>query len=166
MYKETDKTVTKTSDSNVYLVMTRNVENYAGKLQKKEANKVKDASLQQSFEGIIDAYVGNRSNDFAITTNSDGSRNVTVKLDENQITPLDNAIVSFAVQAAGRQGLRSSDNTIASEIQSIIPELTSDITVKSVDAAAAVSKDNVIQNQTVNVTLAGKDQQERCIISL
>lgn len=74
--------------------------------------------------------------------------------------------MSFAVQAAGRQGLRSSDNTIASEIQSIIPELTSDITVKSVDAAAAVSKDNVIQNQTVNVTLAGKDQQERCIISL
>ncbi|MDP4142878.1 MAG: hypothetical protein Q8936_00140 [Bacillota bacterium] len=151
-YVQDGKMINKTSDSDVYTVMERG----QGKRVEKKAGS-EDNQIKQGFQGIIDAYVGSRSDDFTATSNSDGTKTVNIKLDESQITPLDNAIVSFAVKAAGSGEFRNKQEGISADLKAVIPQLTSDITVKAIDANALIDSKNEIENQTTNITISGKD---------
>lgn len=158
-YSQDGKRISKSPDSDVYTVFDEGSEKNFEKKDKADNNQ-----LQQGFEGLVDAYVGDRSNDFVAAPNADGSTTVTVNLDESNITPLDNAIVSFAIKVAEGNGFREKNfedkkDNITADLKSLVPQLTSNITVKSVDAKAKISKEKVFESQDATITISGNDAQ-------
>ncbi|MFL0266576.1 hypothetical protein [Candidatus Clostridium radicumherbarum] len=153
VFKETDKTITKTSDSDVYNVIQLNKSN-ENKASNKKDEKISPERLQ-SLTNIADALVGNMKSYFTLSNNTDGSKTVTVKLSESQVLPVANAVASAIMKDKGTFDVK--ENKLGSNFTVNVPKLESDIRVTSLDVTANINKDNIIDNQVINVTLVGKD---------
>lgn len=153
VFKETDKTITKTSDSDIYNVIQLNKLN-ANKAANKKDEKISPERLQ-SLTNIVDALVGNMKSYFTLDSSGDGSKTVTVKLSESQVLPVANAVASAIMKDKGTFEVK--ENKLGSNFTVNVPKLVSDIRVTSLDVTANINKDNIIDNQVINVTLVGKD---------
>ncbi|KLU59861.1 hypothetical protein CEB3_c39950 [Peptococcaceae bacterium CEB3] len=103
-------------------------------------------------ERIVDAVVGNLKDYVVVKENPDGSKEFSGSLNETQIPPLINALVSFQA----KQGIVHS-----------LPQLTQDIFVKEIKGNAQVNRDGVMQSLLGTLVLSGKDAQGQVhVISL
>lgn len=124
--------------------------------QLKEVDKVNSPQVEKSLSIIIDTLVGNMKDGVSAVSNEDGTKKVTIALNENQVTPLVNAVASLAF--AGRnESAKHNDKVSTDNLKNVIPQLQSDIKIVSVNSTADINKGNVITDQVANVVLSGKD---------
>lgn len=151
IYSENGKTIMKSSDSNVYTV-----NEHMGKMNK--INKTEEnPEVSQSIEGLIDAVVGDKKNNFTIKQNSDGTKLVTVNLSQNDITPIENAAVNLVFKLSGAHEFNRKSANQVPDIKDIVPQLKNDIKVESVIVTATIDKNNRIVSQDTKVSVSGTD---------
>ncbi|MHB9093274.1 MAG: hypothetical protein ACYC21_01265 [Eubacteriales bacterium] len=158
MYRQDEKTITKSSDSDVYSVMEPGME---GKHKRVKGNE-DDLSRIKDIENVADALVGNIQNYITLNSNSDGTNEVSLQMSDNQVSPVVNAVASLAIKnAAGRPGhkeyMDKTDSAFGADLQDKIPKLVDNIRVSRVDVNAKINKDNFIQDQTENFIVTGTD---------
>ncbi|MHB8963899.1 MAG: hypothetical protein ACYC5K_12190, partial [Saccharofermentanales bacterium] len=119
------------------------------------------------MEKIFDALVGNLKNYVVVTVNEDGSKEFTGSLTDAQIPALINAIASFASKQFFESTSYASSNTdypmkeagsVATTDRNIFPEMSGDISVKSVSGKANVNKDGIIDSIFITGVLSGSDK--------
>jgi hypothetical protein len=151
-YIQDGKSISKSSLSDVY-----NVRQGKKNDLNKEAGAI-NPQVVKSVEAVVDALVGNMKDGFTVADNGDGTKKITVNLNEGQVTPLINAVTSMAVTAGSNARFHNKD---AKEIniKDVVPKLQSDVKISAISSTADVDKDNVLKDQDVTVTITGKDDQ-------
>lgn len=157
IYRQNGQTIIKNSDSDTYQVTQFDKSRKQGEQQPGE--KDLNSALASDIENVIDAVVGNIQNYITIQNNPDGTNDVALHLTDSQIPPVVNAVTSLLVKNAERENTHGKhvQSPVEGMLQQKIPQLVSDIKVTSDDTTAKISNDNFIQNQTVNITISGKD---------
>lgn len=151
-YTQDGKNISKSSNSDVYNVR----ENKHKNVNKKE--KAENPEIAKSVETIVDTLVGNMKNNVSMADNNDGSKKVSINLNENEVTPLVNALASMAV-------VKSSDEPMHNEkagdinLRNVLPQLQSNIKIKNVQVTGDINKNDILDNQIAKVVLTGTDSQ-------
>lgn len=162
LYREGQKTIVKTSDSDVFNVMERDQKKHRFNQNEHTTNSNQN-DHQQMAENILDALMVNLKNDIKTNSNADGTKDVTLQLSENDISPVVQSLGAVFVQNAAKHGddQQQHANKIATpfkqNIKASIPALTQDIKIKNVDITAKIGKDNYLQQQKALLTITGKD---------
>lgn len=151
-YNQAGKSVSKSSDSEVYNVR----ENSRNNFNKKAENM--NPEIAKSVETVVDTLVGNMKNNVTVTNNADGAKTVAIKLNENEIVPLVNAVTSMAMTKGNDEPMMN-EKAGKMNFKNLVPQLTSDIKVTSVDVTGDINKDNTIKDQTAKIMITGKDAQ-------
>lgn len=110
-----------------------------------EEDRMKDV------ERIIDAVVGNLKEHVIVEQRSDGNKEFTGSLNNSQIPTIINAVASFFFKQ------QFSYNNYNQQ-ESFIPELDSDVHIKSVAGRINSDQDDVIQKAFATIVLSGKDK--------
>lgn len=152
MYKQDGKNISKSSSSDVYNVR----ENKKKNVNKK--GKVENPEIAKSVETVVDTLVGNMKNNVSVVDNNDGTKKVSINLSENDVTPLVNALTSMAMIKSGDEPMH---NGKAGEINltNVLPQLQSNIKIKSVEVTGDINKSDILDNQVGKVVLTGTDAQ-------
>ena len=156
--KQNDQTIFKTSDSNVYDVSQAD----RWKRPNQEKRKEDDPSRIRDIENVVDALAGNIQNYITSTENPDGTKDVSLALTDNQVSPVVNAAASLAVKNIGSERgfgghAEGFDSAFVSSLQDKLPKLVDNIRVSHVDVDAVITKDNLIKSQVENLTITGTD---------
>lgn len=153
-YLQEGKSITKDGDSNEYLVR----ENRHKDLN--EISKTGNSTVQKSVEVIIDTLVGSMQNKVVATDNAGGTK-ITIDLNENEVTPLVNALTSIAFAQDGHKNFRDvrNDKADVGDLKERIPQLQGDVKVKAVTATIDVNKDDIITKQVAKIVVSGQDDQ-------
>lgn len=147
-YKQDGKNITKTSGSDEYRVIEGRKEGF-------KHNKTENTQMTKCIEVIFDTLVGDMKNGVVVSDNSDGTKNVTVDINEKQVTPAVNALVSMALGRTNDKEMNKGKNGI----DIALPSLQGDVNIKSVNLTANIDKNDVITDQTAKITVIGKDAQ-------
>lgn len=150
MYRQNGEMIQKSSDSDVYTVRQNIHKNTT------EATKVQNPEVTKAIGTIIDTLVGNMKDGVTVADNGDGTEKVSVNLTDNQITPLVNAVTSLAVVGGTNRPVHNV-KAGAINLKSILPQISSDVTVGSVNITADINKDNTIKDQDATIVISGKD---------
>jgi hypothetical protein len=158
IYNQDGKTITKSSDSSVYTVTEPGME----RKHQNDQWKQEDPGRIKDIENVADALVGNVQNYITLNENSDGTKEVSLKLADSQVSPVINALASLVVKNADRQGGHGmyndkADTAFITGLRDKLPKLVDNIRVSTADLDATVSKDNLIQNQAENLVITGTD---------
>ncbi len=151
-YAQDGKNISKSSNSDVYNVR----ENKHKDINKKD--KAENPEIAKSVETVVDTLVGNMKNNVSTADNNDGSKKVSINLNENEVTPLVNALASMAM-------VKNSDEPIHNEkagdvnLRNILPQLQSNIKIKSVQVNGDINKNDILDNQVAKIVLTGTDAQ-------
>jgi hypothetical protein len=150
MYRQNGEMIQKSSDRDVYTVRQntrKNTTNIA---------KTENPEVTNAIGTIIDTLVGSMKNDVSAVDNGDGTQKVTVNLNENDVTPLVNAVTSLAVVGGTNRPVY---NEKAGELnlRNILPQIASDVKVESVNITADVNKNDILTDQVAKVVISGKD---------
>lgn len=159
-YRQMDQIVTKNSTSDVYNVMSK----VAGQAPA-ETNLAKspaNAAVAQDVENIVDLLASNFDSNISLANNADGTKVVSLKLANSQITPLENAVASLIVKNAAREGERGSRagsamGNMDSIVKAIIPQIIDGISLNSVDVVATIDAQGQITKQTAIFKITGQD---------
>lgn len=154
IYKQEQQRIVKLSSEDTYRVM----EQRDRKPHKNYVNH-NDAQEVENAETIIDAALGSITNNFIATDNADGTKTISLSLNESQIPALANAAVTVAVKNASSKQAEKHPNqpALASSLKDKLPVLTTEIKLKSVSLQATITKDELIKDKDVVVVLSGKD---------
>lgn len=152
MYKQDGKNISKSSSSDVYNVR----ENKNKNVNKKD--KVENPEIAKSVETVVDTLVGNMKNNVSVVDNNDGTKKVSINLSENDVTPLVNALTSMAMIKSG-DGPMHNGKAGAINLTSVLPQLQSNIKIKSVEVTGDINKSDILDNQVGKVVLTGTDAQ-------
>lgn len=157
IYRQNGQTVIKNGDSDTYQVSQS--DNNRKHDDKQWGEKDLNSAYASDVENVIDAAVGNIQNYITAQNNQDGTNDIALHLTDSQIPPVVNAVASLLVKNAERENGhgKHTPSPFESMIQQKMPQLVSDIKVTSDDMTAKISQDNLIQNQTANITISGKD---------
>jgi hypothetical protein len=153
IYRQNDKAITKDSDSDTYNVIEF-TDGQAGNQERKPDEKLTEKRVQ-NLENIVDSLIGNRQNYFVLKENNDGTKNVNVKLSENQIMPVANAVVSAIIR--DRESMAVGNDKLQNKQNIELPKLDKDIRITNVDLTAVIDKNGIISEQKGTLTLTGKD---------
>ncbi|MBI6874112.1 hypothetical protein [Clostridium aciditolerans] len=151
-YTQDGKSISKSSNSDVYNVR----ENKHKNTNKKD--KAENPEIAKSVETVVDTLVGNMKNNVSTADNNDGSKKVSINLNENEVTPLVNALASMAM-------VKNSDEPIHNNkagdvnLRNILPQLQSNIKIKSVQVNGDINKNDILDNQVAKIVLTGTDAQ-------
>lgn len=151
-YTQDGKNISKSSNSDVYNVR----ENKHKNTNKKD--KAENPEIAKSVETVVDTLVGNMKNNVSTADNNDGSKKVSINLNENEVTPLVNALASMAM-------VKNSDEPIHNNkagdvnLRNILPQLQSNIKIKSVQVNGDINKNDILDNQVAKIVLTGTDAQ-------
>ena len=151
-YKQDGKNISKSSSSDVYNVRDNSKKN----LNKKD--KVENPEIQNSMEVVIDTLVGNMKDKVTVTNNDDGTKKSSIVLNENEVTPLVNAVTSMALVRDNNEKMHN-DKAGDLNLEKVIPQLQSDIKVKGVEVNGDINKDDTIKDQVAKIMLTGTDAQ-------
>jgi hypothetical protein len=154
MYRQDGQTITEDKDSGIYNVMASQQANHPGKQGSQE-----NPALAKDAENIVDLIVGNYQNYISLANKADGDKQVSLQLSGSQVPPLANAVASLMVKE-GAQHIEKNQNSadaIKSAVIARIPQLVDDITLANVDIEADLNSQNLIKEQTANITITGKD---------
>lgn len=159
-FNEADKTVVKSSDSNVYDVYT-----FTGK-KAGHSEKAKDPAREQQqingMEKVADALTGSIQEYVTLNNEANGVKDVTLHLSNNQVPPLVNAVLSLVSNTSQYENNRpnkAQDENLASltNLKDQLPKLVDQIKVTDINAQAKVGTDQRIQNQSLDFTITGID---------
>lgn len=166
IFKTGTETVLKSSYSDIYNVSKENGKDF-GKNRKDEATDPQKTAASkenhdvhtQDVEKVFDAIAGNFVNYTTLSTEADGTKDVTFKLSENQISPVLNAAASLAIKNIGTEKMHKEgmEQSFALDLKNKLPKLETDIKVTNIDVEAKINKDNFISGQTANIAVSGKD---------
>lgn len=151
-YAQDGKNISYNSLKNEYTVMG----NKRMKLDK--VDKINNPQLEKSIGVVIDTLVGSMKDGVSAVDNGDGTKKVTIRLGENDVTPLVNAVASMAFIGANEVP-RHNEKADINNLKNVISQLQSDIKVVSINSDADIDKNDVVMNQTAEVVLSGKDAQ-------
>jgi hypothetical protein len=157
-FKQNNQTVLKSSASDIYYVSQNGKEN-------KKAKQTTETEFPQQVETVIDALVGNLKDYVVVNDNSDGSKKISIQLDNAQIPTVVNALAPIAIKEAtkvendGEQKDAASTDLPFQEniLKSAAPQLTQDIKIEKVALTATINASNYIEHQVADVTVSGKD---------
>lgn len=152
IYKEDGKDISKSSSSNIYNVRENKNKNIIKK------DKTQNPEIAKSVETIIDTLVGNMKNNVSVVDNNDGTKKVSINLSENDVTPLANALTSMAVIKAGDEPMHNG-KTGEINLTNMLPQLQSNIKIKTVEVTGDINKNDVLDNQVGKIVLTGTDAQ-------
>lgn len=154
VYRQNEQTITKDNDSEVYNVFAPQPGNHSEKQGPKG-----NPALAKDVENIVDLVVGNYQNYISLGSKADGDKQVSLELSGSQVPPLANAVASLIVKE-GSQNIeknRNSSDALKSAVTAQIPNLVDDIALAKVDVVADINSQNLIKEQTANITITGKD---------
>ncbi|MDT8716494.1 hypothetical protein IAI10_07465 [Clostridium sp. 19966] len=149
-YLQDGKRIEKTSDSSEYLVSGAKNKKYEKK------DKTENPQVMQGIGVIIDTLVGSMKDGVTAIDNGNGTKNVNIQLNDTQITPLVNAVVSIAM-AKDNEFNNKNQKADIENLKNILPQLQSDVKVESVISSANINSNDVIASQSAKVILSGKD---------
>ncbi|MTK10830.1 MAG: hypothetical protein F8N39_01535 [Clostridiaceae bacterium] len=151
-YAQDGKNISKSSNSDVYNVR----ENKHKDINKKD--KAENLEIAKSVETVVDTLVGNMKNNVSTADNNDGSKKVSINLNENEVTPLVNALASMAMVKNSDEPM---NNNKAGDInlRNVLPQLQSNIKIKSVQVNGDINKNDILDNQVAKIVLTGTDAQ-------
>ncbi|TDF95135.1 hypothetical protein [Paenibacillus piri] len=157
-YKQSNETVVKSSASDVYYVKPNGKERV-------KTNTNTDKEMPQQVETVIDALVGNLKDYVAVDAKADGSKQISIQLDNAQLPAVVNAIAPIAIKhaAKGEHGGKQKDGASETKpfnenfLKTAAPQLTQDIKIEKVAVKANVNASNFIDHQEADVTVSGKD---------
>ncbi|MGQ7885904.1 hypothetical protein [Paenibacillus sp. WC2504] len=160
-YKEANQTVLKSAASDVYFVKQENEKKH------KTENKLNETEIPQQVETVIDALVGNLKDYVAVDTKDDGSKDISIQLDNAQIPTVVNALAPIAIKEATKtehDGEKNDDAVQANALpfqedflKNAAPQLTQDIKIEHVSIKATVNSSNYLSHQEADLTVSGKD---------
>ncbi len=157
VFKQADQAIFKTSDSEVYNVIKHGDNGDREQNGEKQRPEMKSARMQDA-EKVIDALTGTLQNYVVLKENPDGTKDVSFTLTDSQIPAVVNAIVPLAVKDAGNeQGVERGMKSPFGDLEAKLPKLVDEIKLISIDMTAKIGIDNRVANQTLNITLSGKD---------
>lgn len=158
VYHQDGQTILKNSDSDEYNVS-------ASKPDKKfddqrDLHEPADQVLAQEVENLVDLLVGNNIQDsFVLNNNPDGTKQISLQLAGDQISPVQNAVTSLFYKV-GTMKKHASPNPIVPSADAAIaslPELVSNIHVSNIDLKATVDAQDYITGQTMEIAISGED---------
>ncbi|KIL40309.1 hypothetical protein SD70_14595 [Gordoniibacillus kamchatkensis] len=161
-YKQAGGAVLKSSASDVFYVKTQN----AKEKRSKPKDDASEQQMSQQAETVIDALVGNLKDYVAVNDQTDGSKEISVQLDNSQLPAVVNAIAPIAIKQATKEHKNENRNSgeQAGEfpfqenvIKSAVPQLTQDIKIEKVAVKANINASNYIDHQEADLTVSGKD---------
>ncbi|WP_407309554.1 hypothetical protein [Desulfosporosinus sp. SB140] len=155
-YEQDGKNITKNSNSDQYLVREDRHKNSSA--VKESQNPI----VEKSMEVVVDTLVGSMQSDVATTDGADGTKTVAININQNDVTPLVNALTSLAFTAENHRGSYHNDNTDQNnmkDLKDVIPLLQSDINVVSVTSTGTINKDDIVTSQSATIVVSGKDAQ-------
>ncbi|MEI7026240.1 hypothetical protein [Paenibacillus sp. y28] len=158
-FKQADQTVVKPGAEETYYVKQWD----KAKQGMNSAHK-DDPEVSAQVETVIDALLGNLKDYVAVEDNADGTKQISLQLDNTQLPAVVNAIAPIAIKHATRERPMKQQGSGAEElpfqknwIQAAAPELTQDIKIENVHLKATVNAANYIEHQEAEVTVSGKD---------
>lgn len=167
VYNQAGQVIYKDSSSDVYNVLNSGKRMRDEKEPKVEKNLTeKDAGRVKDIENVADALAGNLQNYITLNTNTDGTKEVSLNLSENQVSPVANAIASLLIKNMDKengkhQGFRPNEDQMMQALQNglkdKLPTLVDNIKVTQVAVDASITQDNMIAGQTENLTVTGTD---------
>ncbi|GFZ32215.1 hypothetical protein CSC2_27410 [Clostridium zeae] len=150
-YLQDGKRVQKSSDSNDYLVSS------TGNKKFEKKDKTENPQVVQGVGVIIDTLVGSMKDGVTASDNGDGTKKVTIQLNDSQVTPLVNALASIAMAKDNNEFADKNEKADMKNLKNVLPQLQSDVKVVSVDSTADISKNDTIADQTAKIVISGKD---------
>jgi hypothetical protein len=152
VFSQGEKKIFKASDKDIYYVTQ----------EKEKKYHHKSGEHAQDVEYVIDTLMGGFSNDIHSVNKGDGNKEVTFTLSESQISPVVQAISSVLVKNATEKHEYDNDQKKVpffneDELKSSLPKLTQDIKIKRVNVKAEINNKNLINEQTAQLTVTGKD---------
>ena len=153
-YMQDGKSISKDSNSAEYFVRTNNLKD------SNKMDKVQNPTVDKSMEVVVDTLVGNMKNNVTTKKETDGTKNIAIKLSDKEVTPLVDALTQIAfIQGTKTKNISNDNKAELGGLKNVLPQLQSEIKVKSVSSTGKISKDNIITNQTAKIVIVGKDAQ-------
>ncbi|MFD0696932.1 hypothetical protein ACFQZT_22955 [Paenibacillus sp. GCM10027628] len=159
-FKQNNQTILKSSASDTYYVKQEGQEKH------KKATESTDGQIPQQVETVIDALVGNLKDYVNVNTQTDGSKEISVQLDNAQLPAVVNAIAPIAIKEATKQendgekqdGNKPNEIPFQKDVlKEAAPQLTQDIKIEKVAIKATVNAANYLEHQEADLTVSGKD---------
>lgn len=176
--RQDGKTIVKRDDSDVYYAIEG-----AGPQQNDKRWSRTDSGhsgMGDMAEHVVDALFGQLKNQVTLTTDADGSKQVSLHLSGGQVPLLANTIAAMAVKKVGEHanggGTTQSDETtgqqvttsdspwpggkppfVPGDLQVEMPKLTDGISVKAINLDAAIDADGALESQTAELIVTGRD---------
>ncbi|USB31794.1 hypothetical protein [Paenibacillus sp. YPG26] len=162
IYSQNNQTVLKPDHSDTYYVKKHTDE--AG-FKRTDHSGATDPETSRQVETVIDALVGNLKDYVIMDSAADGSRQISLQLDQAQLPAVVNAIAPLAIKEATkhRDELQSGDSKSQTRpfhkdlLKSEVPQLTQDIKIDHVSVKANVNASNYIEHQEADLIVSGKD---------
>lgn len=152
--KQGNKKIFKPSGSDVYYVIQE-------KERKHHDPKYHRGEHHQHAEYVIDALMSGLRNDVRAVNKGNGVKEVTLTLSGRQISPVVQALASVFVKHVTEKHEYGDHHKLPffnkEEWKSSLPKLTQDIKIKQVSTKAEINKQNLIQEQTAQLIVTGKD---------
>lgn len=138
-----------------YLIDKQTTENHSKRFA------AKNPEVSEAAEKVIDALVGDTKNYFNVEDLDNGLKEVRLNLTEDQIPLILNTLVSIRAQENNdRESFASNmelQEQIMGDIKTYLPELKTDVKIQNIELTAQINQENLIENQVLNITVAGKD---------
>jgi hypothetical protein len=157
LYLQNGKAIFKGENNDIYNVMESGKDN---KFVNSESESRSPEAIKAG-EMIVDALVGNLKNYFTTTEKADGVKQVKVQLSDSQIPTLVNALISLGVKNSDMKEAKIHNNILpfGQDLSVKLPKLTEDVRIDNINFTADISKENLIENQIIDLTIAGKDAE-------
>jgi hypothetical protein len=149
VFHQNDKTIVKTSDSDVYKVFEQK-----GPVPKWKNNH---AQVAPEVENVIDAMVGNLRDRVTVEEQKDGNQHVSLHLSGTQIPAAVGALGSLAIKKVSNCPNQGTANSPYIHVN--LPKLTQNIHVTEVNLDAEINANHVINEQTAEIKIVGQDAQ-------
>ncbi|WP_433942993.1 hypothetical protein [Paenibacillus sp. SN-8-1] len=162
IYNQDDQIILKPDSSDTYYVKQEKDE---ARFHKMDHSKAMDPETSRQVETVIDALVGNLKDYVNMDSAADGSKQISLQLDNAQLPAVVNAIAPLAIKEATkhRDELQSKDSKPQAipfhndVLKNEVPQLTQDIKIDHISVKATVNASNYIQHQEADLTVSGKD---------
>lgn len=147
IYRQDEEVISRMGGTDEYNAAPRVPNKYQA-----EYNLLKENAAE--VEKVINLLAYKLDNYITVEENEDGSRDVSLQLTANQITQVQNAVVSLLVKSGVAE---RGNGPIAALIEQNLPALVDNIKLTGINLQARVNADNLIEQQTVNINIAGTD---------
>lgn len=159
MYAQDGKLIMKSSDSEVYKVVTED----RNKKMRRDREGMRYDRVKGIEEGekLVDAVVGNLKNYVSADVKADGTSEISMQLSGNQVPAVANILTSIGMKAAAQEnfGKYHRNPGFDYNFAEVMPKLVDDIRIDNVDLKAKTNKDGMIEKQTADIVIRGNDSQ-------